>query len=242
MGKCKELTGMRFGKLQVIKQVISSENNQINPNSQWLCRCDCGVEKAFLYRSLMYAKRQSCGCLSVEMLNQYNKKYNSYDLFGEIGVGYTTKGEEFYFDLEDYDKIKDYCWFLNGSGYAMAKIKNQRIFMHKLVLNVGNDSLIDHIDRNRTNNRKSNLRICEKSDNNINIKLRKDNTSGVTGVYWIEADGGWHAMLHYKHQKYIRRCKTYEDAVRARLLLEVEILGWKFAPQKHLFKKYGIVQ
>ena len=37
------------------------------------------------------------------------KKYNTYDLSGEYGIGYTSKGEEFYFDLDDYDKIKDYC-------------------------------------------------------------------------------------------------------------------------------------
>ena len=35
---------------------------------------------------------------------------NVYDLSGEYGIGYTLKGEPFWFDLEDYDLIKDYCW------------------------------------------------------------------------------------------------------------------------------------
>ena len=43
-----------------------------------------------------------------------NKKYNKYDLSGEYGIGWTSNtNQEFYFDLEDYDKIKDYCWIYN---------------------------------------------------------------------------------------------------------------------------------
>ena len=51
---------------------------------------------------------------------------NVYDLSGEYGIGYTLKGEEFYFDLEDYDKIKDYCWHINKK-YVCTKYKNNRI-------------------------------------------------------------------------------------------------------------------
>lgn len=43
---------------------------------------------------------------------------NTYDLSGEYGIGYTTKGEEFWFDLEDYDKIKSIY-----SGHPLAKDK-----------------------------------------------------------------------------------------------------------------------
>lgn len=44
--------------------------------------------------------------------NHINKKYNAYDLTKDYGKGYTLDGVEFIFDLEDYDKIKDYCWCL----------------------------------------------------------------------------------------------------------------------------------
>ncbi|WP_368488451.1 hypothetical protein [Clostridium sp. BJN0013] len=37
-------------------------------------------------------------------------KYNTYDLTGEYGIGYDAKGNIFYFDLEDYDRIKDFYW------------------------------------------------------------------------------------------------------------------------------------
>ena len=38
-------------------------------------------------------------------------KTNKYDLSGEYGIGYDSNGQKFYFDLEDYDKIKNYCWY-----------------------------------------------------------------------------------------------------------------------------------
>lgn len=41
------------------------------------------------------------------------KQYNRYDLSGEFGKGWTNKEEEFWFDLEDFDKIKNYCWHFN---------------------------------------------------------------------------------------------------------------------------------
>ena len=49
--------------------------------------------------------------------SRFNVKYNKYDLLGSFGVGWTTNtNKEFWFDLEDYDKIKDYCWAENNNG------------------------------------------------------------------------------------------------------------------------------
>ena len=63
-------------------------------------------------------------------------KNNTYDLSGEYGIGYTSKGEEFYFDLEDYDLIKDYCWRTDRNGYIVSNepnINRSIISMHRLV-------------------------------------------------------------------------------------------------------------
>ena len=49
---------------------------------------------------------KSCGCISKEMVYQQRNKINKYDLSGEYGIGYTSKNEIFYFDKDDYDKIK----------------------------------------------------------------------------------------------------------------------------------------
>jgi 5'-3' exonuclease len=77
-------------------------------------------------------------------------------------------------------------------------------------------------------------------DNNINIDLRKDNSTGVTGVYYIEKYNEWLSKLQYKKKKYSQKHSTYEKAVRCRLLWEMEVLGYDLSPQKHLFEKYGV--
>lgn len=108
----EDLTGKRFGRLTVLEQA----EDYIKPNGEheamWLCQCDCGNQKIILGTSLRHGRTKSCGCFDKEtsaIQGKLNKKYNTYDLSGEYGIGYTSKGEEFYFDLEDYDKIKDYC-------------------------------------------------------------------------------------------------------------------------------------
>lgn len=87
-------------------------------------------------------------------LNQLaEKKYNTYDLTGEYGIGYTLKGELFYFDLEDYDKIKDICWYMNSKGYLVGyNLDNSKtIKMHRYIMGLTeNDSqVVDHINSTR---------------------------------------------------------------------------------------------
>ena len=86
--------------------------------------------------------RQSCGCVILEHcrknLQKINdagikRKFNNYDLTGSFGIGYTTKGEEFYFDLEDYDLIKNYNWHIDKSGYVVANSgdnRKRKILLH----------------------------------------------------------------------------------------------------------------
>ena len=88
--------------------------------------CDCGNKIVTTGNSLKHGHTKSCGCLNNEkrsLLGKNSKKYNKYNLNGEYGIGWTSNtNEEFYFDLEDYDKIKDYCWFLDNRGYILTNI------------------------------------------------------------------------------------------------------------------------
>jgi hypothetical protein len=106
----EDLTGMTFGRLTVIK--LKSEDKE--GNSLWICECCCvsGKEVIAVGRNLKKGHTQSCGCLQKEAIKRTglnNKKYNEYDLSNEYGIGITSNGYEFYFDLEDYELIKNYC-------------------------------------------------------------------------------------------------------------------------------------
>ena len=196
-----DLTGKVFTRLTVLEQA----EDYIEPKSgqrraMWLCECSCEEHKQIvvLDKSLKQGKTKSCGCLRKEkghLLSQNkSKKANRYDLTMDYGIGYCTNtSNEFYFDLEDYDKIKDYCWYENirPNGYhalvAYNKDTDSNIRMHQVILG----SYYDHINRNPLDNRKENLRKATDRENSTNRKVRNDNTSGVTGVSFHKGYGKW---------------------------------------------------
>jgi len=236
--KLKKLIGERFSRLLVIG-VVPYKNGR----NKLLCKCDCGNETKVFYQSIKKGETKSCGCLYKEkMLEQ--KKYNTYDLSGEYGIGYTLKEEEFYFDLEDYDLIKEHCWHIGKyDGYVVTNIKNSNTFlkMHKLVFNdLNNDHIIDHANRKPNDNRKSNLRIATHKQNCINSKTSLNNTSGFIGISWCKERNKWETYLGSRNGRiHIGRFTNKKDAIIARLKAE-KIYYKDFAPQRHLFKQYGI--
>jgi hypothetical protein len=238
--RLKDLTGQKFGRLTV---KYRGENDNSN-KAQWWCECECGNPDLILARGsdMLSEKVLSCGCLQKEnarIAGKKNKKYNKYDLSGEYGIGWTSKGEEFYFDLEDYDKIKDYCWYkyTHKSGYSQLRTSDGTV-MHQLV---SGKKYQDHINRNAFDNRKSNLRDASRSQNNMNRGTNKNNKSGITGVYKHSKDKNcWCSCIRINgKQTHLYYGTSFEEAVKARLQAEKEYYG-EFAPQQHLYKQYGI--
>lgn len=246
----KDLTGMIFGRLKVIKQAEDHIRPDGKKDAQWLCECSCqpGRTCVVLGSSLNSNRVQSCGCLFDEILintGHKNKKYNTYDLSGEFGVGWTTNtNREFYFDLEDYDKIKDYCWteiVHKDRKYCevRARIIDENCIKTMAQVITG-ENLIDHKDKDPFNNRRSNLRQSTKQQNAQNNSLRTDNTSGITGVQWHKQNGKWAAYINInKVRTYLGLFDDKVDAIKARLLAEATYYK-EFAPQKALFGKYNI--
>lgn len=151
---------------------------------------------------------------------------------GEYGIGYTNKGETFYFDLEDYDKIKDYCWSFNEFGYLRANALkpnwNKNIRMHRLIMGVldNNEVVIDHINHKTNDNRKCNLRICTELDNNKNQILSKSNTTGVKGVSYSKQHNKYEAYITVNgKRKALGLYKTLNEATKVRKEAEEKYQG-----------------
>lgn len=204
-----DLTGQKFGRLTVKKLA----EPYINPTTgkkinQWLCDCDCGTKDVVVRGTFLRNKTtQSCGCLQKEKASLTGKmthKYNEYNLSNEYGIGYTSNtNKPFYFDLEDYDKIKNFCWFEGTGGYINSTANGKRICLHKLIIlgidNIGNTEIdIDHIHGNgtRNDNRKSNLRIATRQENLRNKTYESDNTSGFIGVSFRANRNKWRAYIN----------------------------------------------
>lgn len=181
-------------------------------------------------------------------IGEYNKtvkkKYNQYDLSGEYGIGWTTNtNKEFYFDLEDYEKIKDYCWVeeVGTTGYHSVRARvpgeSKHVIMSWVIVG---DKWYDHINRNALDNRKENLRKTTRAENNRNCSISKNNTSGIIGLYWNKRNNNWRSSITVNRKRIeLGSFKNKDDAIIARLAAEAKYFG-EFAPQRHLFEEYKI--
>lgn len=229
MSEVVDITGQKFNRLLVIKRVENNEHGE----SRWLCRCTCGKEKIVVGRYLKSNHTQSCGCLHKELgakrIYKFSKKYNTYDLSGKYGIGYTTKGYPFYFDLEDYDKIKDVCWHLTKLKYIGGHFQGKLVLLHAFILGKKSKMVIDHINHNTADNRKENLRICSHRQNRMNHKIYKNNTTGYSGVRFCKASNKWtaHISVNYKTIN-LGTFESMEEAVDVRKKAEKKYFD-KFA-------------
>lgn len=232
-----DLTGKKFGRLTVIKEYKNINNKRI----KWECKCDCGNIVITTGDSLTTKKTTSCGCKRKETrFLQRKRNIYKFDKNEQIGFGYDEKGNYFIFDLEDYDKIKDYTWRKSNDGHWNYRNGNNTLQLSHIILpEIPKYQIIDHKDKNPDNNRKNNLRPANKQTNAQNSKISKKNTSGVIGVCKTSSNK-WRAYLTInKKQIGLGIYEKFEDAVKARLKGERKYFK-EFAPQQHLFKEYEI--
>lgn len=115
----------------------------------------------------------------------------------------------------------------HNQGYRATSIDWKRYLLHRLawlyVYGEFPNGFIDHINRDRSDNRISNLRVVSRSENQQNHKLSKTNKSGVAGVIWAKKDKRWHARIWLGGKtKNLGYFKTFEEAVLARKQAEKE--------------------
>jgi len=232
-----DLTGNTYGRWIVLKRAETK-----NHGHYWHCQCSCvnKTVKSVAGSSLIGGCSQSCGCLNSELTSIRNKRYNEYDLTGNFGIGYDFNNSEFYFDKEDYEEIKDYCWIVDKKEkYVCTLIKNKRVRLHTLVIGKVKNKIIDHIDGNRPDCRKENLRFVTHHQNSLNKTSKPNTTSGIRGVT-LNKSGKWASKINYKGEVYrLGTYKNLEDAIYVRLTKEKELFG-EYSGQKHLFSQYDI--
>lgn len=214
-----EMIGKRFGRLVVTR--LSENTSGKRKRLMYYCDCDCGRKDVEIVgEKLRAGTTRSCGCLVKEVASTVHKKYNRYDLSSEeYGIGFASNtSRKFYFDLEDYDKIKGYCWLEMANGYIGSKDENQKyVYLHRLVMNAKEGEIVDHKKHDPSDNRKEFLRIGSQSKNMMNTSLRKDNTSETTGVYFCKNRGRWSAEIQVNKRKvYLGLFNNKTDAIAAR--------------------------
>ena len=228
-----DLTGKKFGRLLVIERVSKIGEIPV----LYKCLCDCGelcIVRADLLRN---GATSSCGCYNRELISERNKarkgikigryKENRYEFLDDYIIGYDSNNNHFYIDTEDFDKIKDYTWYVNQvSNYVVCV--NEKIYMHNLILPCEIGFVADHINghKNRPDNRKQNLRQVTDQQNNFNRDKGSNNTSGFIGVGYDKEKNIYEAYigLNYKtiHLGYFN---SFTMAVKARIEAEIKYFG-----------------
>jgi hypothetical protein len=142
-------------------------------------------------------------------------------------------------DDEDYDRVIKENIILHpkydktiNNFYIQFHIKDNNkkdkrttIGLHRWLLNCPKGLQVDHINHNTLDNRRCNLKICTQLENANNKSFYRNNKSGIKGVYFIKLFNCWIAEL--KHNKVCyrsKRCKTKEEAMVERRILEERIL------------------
>lgn len=130
----------------------------------------------------------------------------------------------FIIDEADLEIAKRHKWSKTPSGYIMCN--KTKLTLHRILMNAQSGEMIDHINGLKWDNRRSNLRWCNKSQNAYNSKLRGDNTSGFTGVRFRTDTKKWTAQIKHNYQKINLGCfETKQEAIDARILANEKYCG-----------------
>jgi len=117
-------------------------------------------------------------------------------------------------DKKILNKIKKYKWHLGNHGYAIYN-NNKILLLHHLILPKRSKLTVDHIDTNKLNNCKSNLRYATKTENLRNRKAK--------GYCWNKKDKRWQPYIRVKYKQInLGSFINEEDAIKARKQAEIK--------------------
>lgn len=235
-----DLTGQKFGRLLVVKRI--SEIGVIP--ILYECLCDCGNTCVIRADLLRDGGTKSCGCYNIELIKERNKKRkgtkvgkykdNKYVFFEDYIIGYDSNGNCFYIDIDDYDKIKNYTWYVNKTSNYVVCV-NEQIYMHNLILTCEEGYVPDHINgyKSRNDNRKKNLRPVTIQQNNFNKDKGSNNTSGFVGVSLEKEKCKYEVRIGLNYKTiFLGYFNNFTEAVKNRIEAEIKYFG------EHMYKPH----
>ena len=133
-------------------------------------------------------------------------------------------------DDEDYDSVAQFRWYETRGGYACSN--SSPIYrIHRYILNAKKGEVIDHINGNKLDNRKENLRFCSRAENCRNRRKSPDGRSlEDRGAYYMARLNQWQSSIHVDGRlEYIGLFASKEDANNAYKKASLEHYG-EFSP------------
>ena len=213
----KDLTGQKFGYLTVIG--IHHSDNGI----YWECHCDCGGKTVTKGCNLKSGHTRSCGCYNKKIVKEQNEARKLTPRTEEnndhLKVYFNNSDEYFICDLEDKEVALSESWYKGKNGYPACNRTN--IPFHKYVTDSIEGMVVDHINRNKMDNRRCNLRIVTQSVNMQNTNRIPKSSTGVLGVHFDKRKQKYYARIKIDNKNHYKgNFKNIEDAIAARKELE----------------------
>lgn len=118
-------------------------------------------------------------------------------------------------DSDDYEMLNQFKWYVNKDGYAARAKGNGTTYMHRLVAKTPEGMHTDHINHNKLDNRKENLRICSHAENMVNRKGSDGNRGSVFQIT-VKGHKYWIGAVKVNSKRYqTTTCKTRDMALGA---------------------------
>jgi hypothetical protein len=142
-----------------------------------------------------------------------------------------TQGKIAIVDEEDYARVSEHPWYFTTRGYAASTSRGidglrEELLLHRLILSAEKGVVVDHINGNKLDNRRENLRLATQSTNLANSKISAANTSGYKGVSWNKRARKYEAGIYFQGKRtYLGLFLTADAAALAYNVAATEMFG-----------------
>lgn len=113
--------------------------------------------------------------------------------------GHRTVAGHCLVDDEDFDRAMRHKWHVRPDGYVAGMVNRKTTLMHRFIAKTPKGKVTDHINGNRRDNRRSNLRVCNMSENMANTRAKRHSDSGIKGVLWDKVRKKWAVYLKHNY-------------------------------------------
>lgn len=188
------IVGKKYAHFDVLKEIPRKANGV----RRFLCKC------------------RFCGNISIKTKGQIERRkimrcehcppdYH-FSVNGNTAVGILPDGSEFTVDAADVERVSQMRWSRHSSGYIVSdgcRGKFRRIRLHEFLLNPRGipNIIIDHVNRNKLDCRRSNLRFVTPQQNCMNKSLSRNNKTGYAGVFFDNSMGCYRAKIGINDQR-----------------------------------------
>ncbi len=169
-------------------------------------------------------------------------EFDTYDKKGNVNGTYKAD-----LDMKEFienNKIHKH----SRNEYACYKLKGEdgktkNISFHRYVMGIHLEEdkkiIVDHISRDKKDNRKKNLRIATHKDNVVNTGMFSTNTSGHKGISWEKRNSKWEVYIHKNNKKIsLGLYSDFDTAVKVREIAEIIYFGKNNPNYENLINKY----